>query len=113
LNENVVLLWTKSFEPDLLGNDNMPTIEIETIIDTQGNIHLPECYRHLYGNKAKMLILLPETTDLTKPFAQSRPPTKPETLLGCVGYQGPAKSLEEMANGILEEAKRQWQKANR
>jgi hypothetical protein len=91
----------------------MHTIEIETRIDTQGNIHLPACYGQVYGTLARVLILLPETNDSANPLARSRPlTTNPETLLGCVGYQGPAKSLEDMAAGVLEEAKRQWQKAD-
>ncbi len=89
----------------------MQAIELETLIDRQGNIHLPENYRNLYGRIAKILVLLPESAESSKSFAPARV-TKPEALLGCAGYQGPAKSLEEMEQGIQEEAKRQWRKGN-
>lgn len=91
----------------------MRTIEVETSIDTQGNIHLPARYDYAYGTRAKVPIWLPEIDDTTKPLTRSHSPvTSPEALLGCVGYRGPAKSLEDMATGVLEEVKRQWQKGD-
>ncbi|MEM7016189.1 MAG: hypothetical protein AAF512_02480 [Pseudomonadota bacterium] len=44
-----------------------------------------------------------------KPF----PLTRLEDGLGCVNYQGARKSDAEMQQGILAEAKRQWQQGNR
>lgn len=45
---------------------------------------------------------------INKPF----PPTRVEEGLGSVGYQGPPKTLAEMEQGIMEEARRQWQRNN-
>lgn len=41
----------------------------------------------------------------TKPF----PVTRVEDGIGCVGYQGEPKSIEEMQQGIIDEARKQWQ----
>lgn len=41
-----------------------------------------------------------------KPF----PVTRLEEGLGCTGYQGKAKSLEEMDKGIAESLRRRWSK---
>jgi AbrB family looped-hinge helix DNA binding protein len=39
-----------------------------------------------------------------KPFA----PTGVEDGIGCTGYRGPAKSVEEMDAGVDAEMRRQW-----
>lgn len=44
-----------------------------------------------------------------KPF----PATKVEDGLGCVGYRGPRKSLGEMRDGLVAEAKRRWLQEDR
>jgi len=41
----------------------------------------------------------------TKPF----PVTRVEDGIGCVDYQGEPKSIEEMQQGIIDEARKQWQ----
>jgi AbrB family looped-hinge helix DNA binding protein len=41
-----------------------------------------------------------------KPF----PPTRLEEGLGCAGYTGPAKTLEEMDEGIAAELRETWRK---
>jgi len=38
----------------------MQTIKFETIIDSQGAIHLPEEFRHAYGKHARLVVLLQE-----------------------------------------------------
>ena len=38
----------------------MQTIKFETIIDSQGAIHLPEEFRHAYGRHARLVVLLQE-----------------------------------------------------
>ena len=39
----------------------MQAIEIEAPIDSNGNIHLPEQFQHLYGREARFVILLPDS----------------------------------------------------
>ena len=41
----------------------MQALEIDTTIDSHGDIHLPEEYRNLYGKRARLIILLPERDD--------------------------------------------------
>jgi hypothetical protein len=41
-------------------NETMHAVEIETTIDSSGNIHLPERYRQIYGKAARLLVLIPE-----------------------------------------------------
>lgn len=36
----------------------METIQFETVIDSQGGIHLPEEFRHAYGKHARLVVLL-------------------------------------------------------
>lgn len=38
----------------------MQTLEIDASIDQQGNIHLSEEYRNLYGKKARLIVLIPD-----------------------------------------------------
>lgn len=46
---------------------------------------------------------------LRKPF----PTTRLEDGLGCAGYEGPVKSIEEMEEGITEELRKQWRHRGR
>ncbi len=62
--------------------------------------------RQRYGEKQNSSVMGEKNT---KPF----PPTRVEDGIGCVGYNGPRKSLEEMQQGIDAEAKRQWQHEDR
>lgn len=37
----------------------METIKFETVIDSEGGIHLPEEFRHAYGKHARLVLSLP------------------------------------------------------
>ena len=37
----------------------METIKFETVIDSEGGIHLPEEFRHAYGKHARLVVSLP------------------------------------------------------
>ncbi|MFZ4441611.1 MAG: hypothetical protein ACOYOS_24645 [Syntrophales bacterium] len=43
----------------------METIKFETVIDSQGGIHLPEEFRHAYGKHARLVLSLP-ASELTR-----------------------------------------------
>ena len=43
----------------------METIKFETVIDSQGGIHLPEEFRHAYGKRARLVLSLP-SPELTR-----------------------------------------------
>ena len=42
----------------------MQAIEIETRIDKNGYIHVPEEFQHIYGKYARLVVLLPEEVKL-------------------------------------------------
>lgn len=44
----------------------MQAIELETQIDSHGHIALPQALQHIYGKPARLLLLLPEQTELPK-----------------------------------------------
>lgn len=39
----------------------MQAIELETTIGTDGNLHVPEQYRAVYGQHVRLMLLLPES----------------------------------------------------
>ena len=43
----------------------METIKFETVIDSQGAIHLPEEFRHAYGKHARLVVSL-QAQELTR-----------------------------------------------
>ncbi len=43
----------------------MQAIEFETTIDEKGYIYLPESFQHFYGKFAKLVVLLPEQSEMT------------------------------------------------
>lgn len=40
------------------------------------------------------------------------PPTQLEAGVGCAGYRGPAKTLVEMKQGLMESVRRDWQEGD-
>ena len=44
----------------------MQALELETWIDKNGLIHLPEKFHHAYGKAARLLVLLPEKAESPK-----------------------------------------------
>lgn len=44
----------------------MQALELETWIDPNGHIFLPQKFQHTYGKVARLLVLLPEQTDLPR-----------------------------------------------
>ena len=44
----------------------MQALELETWIDSNGHIFLPEEFQHAYGKVARVLVLLPEQPDLPR-----------------------------------------------
>jgi hypothetical protein len=44
----------------------MQAIEVETWIDNNGHIYLPEKFQHAFGKSVRVLVLLPEPAELPK-----------------------------------------------
>ena len=81
--------------------------QLTTTVSTKGQIVLPQAIRRalrweagtrlVVENRPEGVLLKPEPA-----FAE----TRPEDVFGRLGYNGPAKTLQDMRAGILAEAKR-------
>lgn len=70
-------------------------------LSTKGQLVVPKEIRQRHGWTEGTELVLEEQGDgvLLRPSRQV-PETTLEDLVGCTGYKGPAKSLEEMEAGI-------------
>jgi AbrB family looped-hinge helix DNA binding protein len=70
-------------------------------LSTKGQLVVPKEIRERHGWAEGMEFLLEDQGDsvVLRPIRQF-PETTLEDLIGCAGYKGPAKSLEEMEAGI-------------
>ena len=80
-----------------------------TKLSSKGQIIIPKSLRTSHQWQPGTEFLIEEREDgiflrPRKPF----PPTTVDQVLGCTGYEGPPKTLEEMDRGVLEEARRRW-----
>ncbi|ABB31574.1 transcriptional regulator, AbrB family [Geobacter metallireducens RCH3] len=80
-------------------------------LSSKGQIIIPKQVREAHHWQTGMEFVIESVGDgillrPRKPF----PPTRLEDGLGCAGYSGPAKTLAEMEQGILEDLKRKWLK---
>jgi len=76
-----------------------------TRLSNKGQIVIPKRVRAAYGWEPGLEFVVEDTGDGIKlrpmtPYSE----TKAEDLLGCVGYKGPKKSLEEMEAAIAKGA---------
>ncbi|MCY4551877.1 MAG: AbrB/MazE/SpoVT family DNA-binding domain-containing protein [Defluviicoccus sp.] len=80
---------------------------LTTIVSTKGQVILPKAIRHSLGWKAGMRLIAERTPEGVLLRAEPVfPETRPEDVFGCLAYDGPPRTLEEMDAGVLEEAKR-------
>lgn len=80
-------------------------------LSSKGQIIIPKVVREAHHWRTGMEFVVESVGDgillrPRKPF----PPTHLEDGVGCAGYKGPAKTLTEMEQGILEDVKRKWLK---
>lgn len=61
----------------------MQAIEFEAQIDKDGHISLPKRFQHVYGQSARMLVLLPDVSDpeVPDPLVQQRRPGSAKGIL--------------------------------
>jgi AbrB family looped-hinge helix DNA binding protein len=78
-----------------------------TRLSTKGQLILPKEVRDRHGWEAGTVLEVVERGDavLIRPV-EALPETRLEDLLGCTGYRGPARTLEEMDEAIEREARR-------
>jgi AbrB family looped-hinge helix DNA binding protein len=77
------------------------------VVSKTGRITLPKAIRDAHGWTAGTRLALAETPDgvvLTKAPAFS--PTRFEDVFGCLAWEGPARTIDEMDAAVLEEARR-------
>jgi len=82
-------------------------ITLRSQVSADGLLHLTLPVKRFSTKEVEVTVIV-NPLPKVKPF----PVTRLEDGLGCVGYKGPAKSLEEMEAGILREARRQWLTGN-
>ena len=85
---------------------SLTVTEMLTRLSTKGQVVLPKTIRTARGLKPGAQFVVQERDDeiVLKPKS-TRPSGNWESLLGCVGYRGPRKSLKEMRDAIAAAAK--------
>lgn len=78
-------------------------------LSTKGQIVIPHELRARHRWEAGTELVIEDQGDVlvlraAKPFA----PTRVEDGLGCTGYEGPARSVEDMDAAIDAEMRRRW-----
>lgn len=78
-----------------------------TRLSTKGQLILPKEVRERHGWQPGTVLEVLERGDavLIRPL-EAVPETTLEQIVGCAGYEGPARSLEEMEAAIEREARR-------
>ena len=81
---------------------------METVLSSKGQIVIPQQIRKSHGwRTGTKFTLIEEGNTLVLKPSRSRQFLTIEEVIGCAGYTGPRKSIEEMEAGILEEARNQ------
>ena len=78
----------------------------KTRLSDKGQIVIPKAVRALYGWKPGLEFIVEDAGDgiKLKPLKPYRDTTI-EEVIGCVGYKGPRKSLQDMDAAIAQGAK--------
>lgn len=81
--------------------------KLTTTVSTKGQVILPKSIRQRREWDAGTRLLVEDTPDgvLLKP-APAFAETRPQEVFGSLAYRGKPKTLEEMAAGVLAEARR-------
>lgn len=81
--------------------------DLKVRLSTKGQLVVPKEIRERHGWSAGAELVFEDQVDrVILRQVEDLPPTRVEDLIGCTGYRGPAKSLEEMDKGIAEGARR-------
>jgi AbrB family looped-hinge helix DNA binding protein len=81
--------------------------ELRVRLSTKGQLVVPKEIRERHGWSAGVELVLEDLGDrVVLREVQGLPETRLEDLIGCTGYRGPARTLQEMEAGIAEGARR-------
>jgi AbrB family looped-hinge helix DNA binding protein len=82
-----------------------------TLLSSKGQVIIPKPIRESHHFQPGMRFVVEDTPAgiLLRPMTDFAP-TDLVDGLGCSGYQGPARSVEEMDRGIDAELRQQWRK---
>ncbi|GFE62516.1 AbrB/MazE/SpoVT family DNA-binding domain-containing protein [Geobacter sp. AOG2] len=85
-----------------------------TLLSSKGQVIIPKTIRssHHWQPGTRFVVEDVQGGVLLKPL-NVFPATDLESGLGCTGYKGPAKSLDEMQAAIDDELARIWRKGRR
>ncbi len=83
----------------------MQAVEFEADIQN-GMIPLPKELRLMQKGHLRVISLFPENSVDT--HSEGIPKSRFEDVAGCLQYNGPAKTLEDMENAIKEGAVSRW-----
>lgn len=90
------------------GAADMAASKPTTVVSTKGQVILPKAIREKRHWPAGTRLEVEETADgvLLKAAEPIFPPTRPEDVYGCLQYDGPPKSIEEMNEAVSAEVRR-------
>jgi AbrB family looped-hinge helix DNA binding protein len=78
---------------------------LKTKLSTKGQLILPKAVRDRHGWQAGVELTVEDLESGVLIRAEKKfPETRIEDLIGCAGYQGPPRSLEDMEAGIRQGA---------
>ena len=88
----------------------MPTIEkLTTVVSTKGQVILPKAVRQHRDWPPGTRLVVEETTDgvllRRAPLFEA---TNMSDVYGSLNYDGPTRTIEEMDDGVLAEARRRY-----
>lgn len=87
---------------------------VTTLMSSKGQVIIPKAIRNSLHWRPGTRFAVEETQAgvLLKPL-NAFPPTNLKSGLGCAGYDGPPKSIDEMREGVDEELAQTWRKKGR
>jgi AbrB family looped-hinge helix DNA binding protein len=78
--------------------------DLTTTLSTKGQVILPKALRDALDWKPGMRLVVENTpAGVLLKAAPIFPPTRPEDVFGCLPYDGPPKTLEDMEAAITAE----------
>ncbi|MFZ4860124.1 MAG: AbrB/MazE/SpoVT family DNA-binding domain-containing protein [Desulfuromonadaceae bacterium] len=81
---------------------------METTLSSKGQIVIPLHIRQSHGWKPGVhFSIVDDGGEIVLKPIMARNTTRLDDVIGCAGYTGPKKSLAEMNDGVLEEARKQ------